>query len=190
MWRITSLNLLVISFEAAQDAVAFLGRISPTDREEHNRGITNGHNYFFTKQAGVGVGASQFVLWAGGVYLIHPTLPNPRSFPTPNSCSRGGQQSTATHSCPFQSPHTPVKACWIQLWDQLSSNLSPHELFRTICKFSFFIFLVSTTSVWRKIDAAAPRELPISQLSASKATGRWEKYTAFPKYFLHFKYST
>lgn len=96
-------------------------------------------------------------LGKGGLFNLSHSA-DPRIISSSDSCSRGGQQGTETHSCPFRSPHTPVKACWIWLWDQLSSNPSPYELFRTICKFSFF-FLASTASVYRKRDAATPWKL-------------------------------
>lgn len=98
---------------------------------------------------------------------------DPQIISSSNSCSRGGQQSTETHSCPFQLPHTPVRACWIWLWDQLPSN--PMSCSGQFVNFLFFFFLALTTSVWKKRDAAAAREFCLFhcfQLANPQGNGR------------------
>lgn len=125
-------------------------------REAHNRGITNGKNYFLpSKSRGGSVPAPR--LGRRGLFNVSHSA-DPRIISSSNSCSQGDSRARRHTAVPSIATH-PSKDCWICLWDQLSSNPIPHELFRTIADFLFFFFLTSTTSVWRKRDAATPREL-------------------------------
>lgn len=120
------------------------------------------------------MGASQPLGWAGAVYLICPTL---EIISFSNSCSHGGQQSRETHSCPFRSPHTVSRPTRSGI-----GTSSPQTPFLMSCSaqfanflFFFFFFLASTTSIWRKRDAAPPHELCLfrcSQLAKPEGNGK------------------
>lgn len=126
--------------------------------------------YFFTEQAKGRQNAPAPVL--GGVYLIFPapSADNPGSFPPVTAAAVGHAGAQRHTAVPQQSPGTPAEPHWIHPHESnpgisspsLSPSPSPCELFRTICKFSFFH--ASTLSVRRIKDTATPHKFSLQSI--------------------------
>lgn len=122
-------------------------------------------NIFYRASEGQAAAPPAPVLVRGGLFNLPNPLCRPRIVSFFNSCSRGGQRSVETYSCPSPIAAHPCRglldpAPHVQPWDQLPQpllNPSPCELFGTIWK-SFF-FLAATISVRKIKDIATPCKL-------------------------------
>lgn len=123
MWRITSFDRLVtLLLKQPRMQLPFWATF-----QAHNRGITNGHNYFLPSRQKWGwEPPSPYT--GRGLCLIYPTLPTPGSFPPPTAAAVGDSRAQRPTAVPSYR-HTALS----RLAGSASGTSSPPTPFLVSC---------------------------------------------------------